>query len=258
MSLTVPYRIDALEAMRRYPETLRYRGDLSLLKRPIVSVVGTRRPSGYTKETLTRLVKALRVRGVCIASGAAMGCDATAHLAAGSDNTIAVLGCGVDLRYPAVNASMIAEIERQGLLLSPFEDGFRATQWSFVLRNEIVVALGEVLIIAQADEKSGSMHSAAYAETMGKPIYVLPQRIGESEGTNRLLAEGKAEAIYDIEAFASRFGRAASEEIVKDEFFYFCQRHPTLDEAVARFGTRVYEAELEGIVGIADGKVYLR
>ncbi len=257
MSLAVPYRIAALEAMRRYPQPLYYRGNLSLLKRPIVSVVGTRRPSGYTKEVLSALVKALRTRGVCIVSGAAMGCDATAHLAAGSDNTIAVLGCGLDLRYPAVNASMIAEIERNGLLLSPFEEGFRATQWSFVQRNEIVVALGEVLVIAQADEKSGSMHSAAYAQAMGKPIFVLPQRIGESDGTNRLLSEGKAEAIYDIEVFASRFGHAVSDDTVKDDFFYFCQSCPSLDEAVARFGARVYEAELEGKICISQGKVYV-
>lgn len=127
-----------------------------------------------------------------------------------------------------------------------------------MVRNELVVALGEILIVTEADLKSGSLRSVAFAQKMGKAVFTIPQRLTESLGTNRLLQEGKAEPIYDIEAFASRFGEAVGRSLPKDDFFYFCQRIPTLDEAIAAFGERVYEAELEGVVSIENGLVRLQ
>jgi DNA processing protein len=184
-----------------------------------------------------------------------MGVDAQAHLGAGASNTIAVVGSGIDRRTPAINASLIESIEREGLVLSRFEPGFRATGWSFVVRNELVVALGEILIIGEAEEESGSMRSAEYALKQGKEIWVLPHRLGESGGTNTLLREGAAKAIYGIEEFAARFGEVPSRPTEIDEFFLFCQKRPTVDEAVARFGHRVYEAELEGRIVVEEGRI---
>jgi DNA processing protein len=250
-------KIPALKQMRRYPEQLSCIGDLELLKRPKVSIVGTRRPSHYTRQYTHEIAKALTKRGVVVVSGAAMGVDAIAHLGAGAANTIAVLPSGIDVRYPAVNRELITEIEKQGLTLSQFEDGFRATSWSFVLRNEIVVALGDLLVVTEADEGSGSMRSVEYALEMGKEIYVLVQPIGESMGTNSLLREGLAKPIYAVEDFASLFGVASSSDIVKDDFYYFCQSRPTLDSTIERFGDRVYEAELEGSIVIENGVVVL-
>jgi len=246
-----------LSSMKKAPESIRYHGDPSLLQRPKVSIVGTRRPSPYTRQMTYELARALSKRGVCIVSGAAMGVDAIAHQGAGADNTIAVMATGIDIRYPAVNRDLIEHIEKQGLTLSQFEPGFRATSWSFVLRNELVVALGEMLIVTEAEEKSGSMRSVEYAKEMGKPIYVLPHRIGESQGTNHLLAEGLAEPIYSIDRFASRFGKAVDDGIPRDDFFYFCQNSPTLDEALEQFGERVYEAELEGMITVENGLIRL-
>ncbi len=258
MSTLFTEHITELESMKKYPKELFYRGDLSLLQRPKVSIVGTRTPSLYTQHFTTELVRALAKRGVCIVSGAAMGVDALAHRAAGADNTIAVLGNGLDIRYPVINSALIASIERSGLLLSQFNDGFRATGWSFVVRNELVVALGEILIVTEADLESGSLRSVEFAQKMGKKIFVLSHRLNESLGTNRLLHEGEAEAIHDIEAFASKFGRAVEEERPKDAFFYFCQKMPTFDQTVEKFGDRVYEAELEGSITIQNGIVMLQ
>ena len=249
--------IPALDAMRTYPEFIYYRGNLPLLDRPKVSIVGTRKPSPYTRQYTYDLAKALSRRGVCVVSGAAMGVDAIAHQGAGVDNTIAVMANGLDIRYPAVNASMIAQIEASGLVLSQFADGQRTANWGFVVRNELVVALGEILIVTEADEKSGSIRSVEYALKMGKEIYVLPQPLNTSRGTNRLLSEGLAKPIYDLEDFAGRFGVAPAASIVRDEFFYFCQKSPTLDEVVMQFGDRVYEAELLGEVRIEQGRVRL-
>jgi DNA processing protein len=260
LGVTMPQldqEITAIKAMKKYPETLSYVGERSLLDRPKVSIVGTRKPSAYTRQYTHEIARALAKRGVVTVSGAAMGVDAMAHLGAGADNTIAVLPSGIDIRYPATNRELIVEIEQRGLLLSQFEEGFRATAWSFVLRNELVVALGDVLVVTEAALNSGSMRSVAYAQQMDKDIYVLTQQIGQSRGTQSLLRSGEAKPIYDVEAFASRFGIESSTQIPKDDFYYFCQQYPTLDNVVEQFGTRVYEAELEGIVSIVDGLVRL-
>ncbi len=257
MSQLLSSPIPALDAMKKYPSELFYKGNLDLLERPKVSIVGTRRPSIYTQNFTYSLAKALAKRGVCIVSGVAMGVDAIAHSGAGADNTIAVVANGLDIRYPVINRELIEAIEQKGLMLSQFNDKFRATGWSFVVRNELVVALGDMLIVTEAELDSGSMRSVEYALKMGKEIFVLPQRLNESLGTNSLLREGKATAIVDVELFASRFGQTASSDIQKDEFFYFCQALPTFDDTVAKFGDRVYEAELEGMVTIHNGIVRL-
>jgi len=257
MTVIIDELIPELQAMKKYPPLLYARGNRALLSRPKVSIVGTRRPSPYTQQFSYTLAKALASRGVCVVSGGAMGVDAISHMGAGAENTIAVLANGLDIRYPLINAKLIEDIENKGLLLSQFKDGFKATSWSFVVRNEVVVALGDILIVTEADLKSGSMRSVEFALKMGKEIWVLPQRLGESDGTNSLLQEGKAKAIYDIEAFASRFGISVNDGIEKDEFFYFCQKSPTLDATIEKFGDRVYEEELEGIITIHNGIVQL-
>jgi DNA processing protein len=102
------------------------------------------------------------------------------------------------------------------------------------------------------------MRSVEFALKMGKEIWVLAHRLDESLGTNQLLLDGRAKVIHDVEVFASRFGQASSSNVLKDDFFYFCQRSPTFDETVKKFGDKVYEAELEGVVTIHNGIVTLR
>ncbi|CAA6807052.1 MAG: Rossmann fold nucleotide-binding protein Smf possibly involved in DNA uptake [uncultured Sulfurovum sp.] len=250
--------IKELESMKKYPKELYSLGDRTLLGRPKVSIVGTRRPSIYTQHQTQNLASALSKRGICLVSGAAMGVDALVHQGAGYHNTIAVVANSLDIRYPAVNRHIIEGIENKGLLLSQFPNTTKAAPWSFVVRNELVVALGNVLIVTEADENSGSMRSVEFALKMDKEIFVLPQRIGESNGTNKLLEEGLAKPIYNIENFANDYGVIPQNEVIeKDEFFYFCQTSPTFDDAVSRFSDRVYEAELEGLIYIENGLVRL-
>ncbi len=246
--------IKALKLMKKAPKELYYIGDLSLLDNRCISIVGTRRPSQYTKDWTYKLSRELSKRGIVIVSGAAMGVDAIAHKGAIDFKTIAVMANGLDIKYPAVNKTLIENIEKKGLVLSFFKEGFRATKWSFVSRNELVVALGECLIVTEADLNSGSLRSVDYALKMNKPIYVLPHRLSESLGTNILLKEGKAKAIYDIEEFANKYGVVSNE---KDEFIIFLESSPTLDEAISKYGTKIYEAELEGIIEIENGVVKL-
>ena len=243
--------------MKKYPKELHVLGNTELLQRTKVSIVGSRKTSKYTRELTHKLASSLSKVGVCVVSGGAMGVDAVAHLGVGSKNTIAVLPCGVDIKYPSVNKNLLTDIEKNGLLMSQFEEGFRATPWSFVVRNELVVALGDVLVVAEAELGSGSMRSIEFALKMGKKIYVFPHRLGESSATNELLKNNKAEVIYDINEFVSKFGEITLNAVVQDDFLAFCSTNPTYDAAVTKFPQRVFEAELSGEIEIRNAKVFV-
>lgn len=243
--------------MKKYPKELYVLGNTELLQRTKVSIVGSRKTSKYTRELTHKLASSLSKVGVCVVSGGAMGVDAVAHLGVGSKNTIAVLPCGVDIKYPSVNKNLLTDIEKNGLLMSQFEEGFRATPWSFVVRNELVVALGDVLVVAEAELGSGSMRSIEFALKMGKKIYVFPHRLGESSATNELLKNNKAEVIYDINEFVSKFGEITLNAVVQDDFLAFCSTNPTYDAAVTKFPQRVFEAELSGEIEIRNAKVFV-
>ncbi|WP_458699536.1 DNA-processing protein DprA [Sulfurospirillum sp. 1307] len=251
--MRVEFKIDELNSMQKYPQKLFYKGNLELLKLPKISVVGTRRPSNYTKKVVAQLCSTLSKRGVCIVSGGAMGVDAIAHK--NSKDTICVLANGIDIRYPKVNTSLFEKIEKDGLLLSQFEEGFRATPWSFVVRNELVIALGEVVIIAEADKNSGSMRSAEFALKMEKEIYVLPHRLDESKGTNQLLKDGLAKAIFDMEEFANKFGDTISNS--KDEVLEYIKENSSFEKVFSKYGNLIYEYELDGKIQIKNGHIYI-
>ncbi len=199
----IDFRIKELEDMNKYPEELFYIGDTNLLQKRKISIVGTRKPNQYTRQQTHNIAKVLSDNGFIIVSGGAMGVDAISHEAAGSSRTIGVAGTGLDIRYPVTNKKLIQEIEQNGLMLSQFPPKTNSRNYHFPLRNELIVALGEVLIVTQSDLKSGTMHSVKFAKAMGKKIYVLPHRLGESEGTNLLLANNEAQAIYDIDNFTA-------------------------------------------------------
>jgi DNA processing protein len=252
---TVPCHIDELEGMANYPKSLYYKGRLELLQRPKISIVGTRRPNPYTRALTHELAKKLSFAGIVIVSGAAAGVDTLAHLGAVASNTIAVLPSGIEVRYPKANTELISSIELHGLTLSQFEPAFEARAWSFVVRNEIVVALGECLIVTEADIGSGSMRSVEYALEMGKQIYVLPHRIRESEGTHQLLAQAKATAIEDMDHFVERISKQTRNTITDTPFLAFCRTSPSYEEVMAKFPSEVYEAELSGIINVRNGRV---
>lgn len=254
---TVTQRIFDLESMQHYPKSLHYKGSLELLLQPRISIVGTRRPNSYTRSIIYELAHKLALVGIVIVSGAAAGVDTLAHQGAGAKNTIAVLPSGIEIRYPKVNSNLITLIEDNGLTLSQFEPTFEARAWSFVVRNEIVVALGECLIVAEADLGSGSMRSVEYALEMGKQIYVLPHRIRESEGTHMLLAQGKAVAIDNIDNFVSHISKKTRNAITDTSFLAFCRTLPTYEEVMNKYPKEIFEAELSGMIDVRNGRVWV-
>lgn len=247
--------IPELKDMKKYPKEIFYIGNLALLKRKKVSIVGSRRPTPYTKQYTHEIAKKLSQNNIVIVSGAAMGVDAIAHSAAGAINTIGVAGNGLDIRYPVINNRLIVDIEQQGLMLSQFQLGTPSTRYNFPIRNELVVALGDILIVTQADINSGTMRSVEFALKMGKEIYVLPHKIGESEGTNNLLQNNQAKAIYDINTFINAICICTNESGVEDDFLLYCKNNPTYDEAMAQYPSEVFEYELGGKIKVENGLV---
>jgi len=218
-----------------------YKGDISLLDKPKIAIVGSRRPTKYSKEITTKLSKLLSKKYV-IVSGGAMGIDAIAHQNAKS--TIMVSPAGLNIIYPKINKSLIENIAKNHLILSEYEEGYKPKPYSFIQRNRIVVGISEFVIIIEADEDSGSIRSAEIALKGNKKIYVIPHRIGESKGTNILASKNQAEVIWDIDEFAKKLGITANTNQILD-----------YNDAFRIYGDKLFEMELNGEIEIRDGKV---
>ncbi len=245
-----------LKNIKTPPKSMYYIGDTSFLDKRLISIVGTRRPNSYTKDMTYKLSHGLSEVGACVVSGGAMGVDAIAHQGA-YPNTISILANSLDFFYPAINEKLLSNIYKNSLALSEYEKDYKARIYSFVQRNRLVVGLSEALIVTQADENSGSMRSVEFALQEGKKIYVLPHRIGESKGTQKLIEEGKAEIIYNISTFISQFGNIIKSNN-KDKFLEYFSSSPSLDDALKKYGSKVYEYELEGKIIIKNLRIYVK
>ena len=188
----------------RYPALLREifdppvllfaRGRTELLASVMLGVVGTRRPTPYGMAAAERLAGDLARAGLTITSGMARGIDTEAHkaaLAAGSD-TVAVLGCGVDVVYPSENRNLSIEIASKGLLLSEFPMGSTAFPQNFPIRNRIISGMSVGLLVVEGAQYSGSAITARLALDQGREVFAVPGNITSkmSWGPNLLIKQG--------------------------------------------------------------------
>lgn len=176
------------------PLVLWARGDTSLMLKPQIAMVGSRAASANALRHARHLASELAENGCVITSGGAKGVDAACHqaaLAAGGD-TIAVLGSGVDVLYPAVNRQLLTNIAERGLLLSEYPLGTQPKPGHFPRRNRLISALAEKLVVIEAGLRSGTLVTAQHALDQGKDIYALPGDIGNpnTEGCHKLIQEG--------------------------------------------------------------------
>lgn len=169
-------------------------GDLSVLARPAVAIVGTRRATPYGERVTDVLAGALGAAGVCVVSGMARGIDAAAHRAtlARGGTTAAVLGTGVDVAYPVGHRSLHATIADRGVVISEFPCGSRAAPASFPRRNRIIAALARLTIVVEAGERSGALITADHALDLGRDVGAVPGPIDSPQhvGSNGLLKNG--------------------------------------------------------------------
>jgi DNA processing protein len=170
-------------------ERLYYRGRLELLNRPIVAVVGTRRPLQYTRQLTRQITSRLSQLGVAVISGGAEGVDREAHLGA-FPNTILVSPSSLDIPYPKSNRELINRIGREGLLLSQYREKFTPRRYTFLNRNRVIISLAQVVIIPEGDIKGGSANSYRWAKELRRPVWTIPHRWEESRLSFKILEEG--------------------------------------------------------------------
>lgn len=183
------------------PINLYLKGDISLLSKRCLAIVGTRNPSNYGKTVTYDFAKKLAKSGLVIVSGLAMGVDKISHeatLEAGG-KTIAVLGAGFNYIYPAMNTNLAREIEKKGLLVSEYAPSIQPQKYTFPARNRIIAGLCEGVLLTEAGEKSGTIYTKEYAVDFNRNVYAVPGNINSvtSVGTNKLIKTCAAACVLD-------------------------------------------------------------
>lgn len=177
------------------PPLLYTRGNIELLNRPMISMVGSRRPTPYGNQIAEKLARDLAERGLVIASGLARGIDASAHKGALNTKTgvtVGVLGCGIDVVYPKENKKLFEQIEQRGAIITEFPMGTFAAPQNFPIRNRIIAGMALGVVVVQGSQYSGSSITARLAMEFGREVYGVPGNTTEpvSFGPNTLIKQG--------------------------------------------------------------------
>lgn len=186
------------------PRELYVTGELPPEGQLAVAIVGARDCSEYGRYVAGELGRLLGRKGIPVISGMARGIDGISQQAAldGGGKSYGVLGCGVDVCYPAKNRSLYEQLGKRGGLISEYPPGTPPSPWNFPPRNRIVSGLADVLVVIEARVKSGTLITVDMALEQGKEVYVVPGRVTDrlSDGCNRLIKEG-AGVLLSPEAF---------------------------------------------------------
>ena len=202
-----------LRELRPAPDPIWIDGDLAVLERACVAVVGTRRMTPYGERVARELAAALARSGAVVVSGLAQGIDCAAHrsaLAAGGAS-VAVLGEGVTSFLANARGRrrvLATELRAHGALVSPYPPIVPAQGWMFAKRNALIAALARAVVVAEAPIGSGALITAADAARLGRPVFAIPGPLGAraSEGTNALIASGAARACLGPDDVARAIG----------------------------------------------------
>ncbi|MDR3721225.1 MAG: DNA-processing protein DprA [Candidatus Acidoferrales bacterium] len=177
------------------PPLLYVRGNIELLNRHMISVVGARRPTPYGNQMAERLSRDLADRGLVISSGLARGIDASAHkgaLSSAAGATIGVLGCGIDVVYPKENKKIFEQIEQRGAIISEFPIGTFPAPQNFPIRNRIIAGMALGVVVVEGAQYSGSLITARLAMEFGREVFGVPGHVTQpsSFGPNQLIKQG--------------------------------------------------------------------
>ena len=162
-----------------------YSGDLTLLRSPCVSIVGTREVSEAGELRARRLARELVSDGVVVVSGLARGVDAAAHTSAldHGGRTVAVIGTPLDKAYPAEHAQLQETIYREHLLLTPFRTGEPVFKGNFPKRNRVMAAVSDATVIIEASDTSGTLHQAAECGKLGRWLFIAKSVVDDPKLT---------------------------------------------------------------------------
>jgi DNA processing protein len=229
----------------------------SLLSASRITLVGTRRSTAYGARVADLFASAFAENAIAVVSGLALGIDGRAHRVSLSSRglSMAVLGCGVDVVYPAAHRQLYAHMRDKGLLMSELPPGTRPTRWTFPHRNRILAALGDATLVVEGSRKSGAMQTARMALDLGRPVFAVPGPItGEtSSGCNWLIYDGAAPAIdpcVTVEEFLLRTRMDRGERDLKCQApFAVGSGHPRDSEEWGRVldGLQCGAASIDGL-----------
>ncbi len=175
-------------------------GQLHLLEKEIIAIVGARNASTNACRFTTKLVNDLGKAGYVISSGLARGIDTQAHKASLTTGTVAVTACGLDVIYPSENEELYIQIKEAGVILSEYPCGTKPQARQFPARNKIISGIAKGTVVVEASLKSGSLITAKYALDQGRDVFAVPGSPLDprSGGGNKLIKEG-AKLVQDAE-----------------------------------------------------------
>ncbi|MGQ9603823.1 MAG: DNA-processing protein DprA [bacterium] len=264
------------------PLALFYKGDFSCMAADSIAIVGSRKPSLGGTKFARKLAYDLAQLGIVVVSGLARGIDTAAHLGAldAGGRTVAVLGSGVDVIYPAENSSLAEEISLNGLILSEQWLGTPPLKHNFPLRNRIISGLCLGTVVIEAGETSGALITANFALEQNREVFAVPcsPLLPQSKGVNMLLKEGatlvesaediireiKFQTISRSQAIQGP-GQQELDEIEEGIFGLLSDVPIHIDEIVraSQFEmqqvlTAVFSLESKGLIRAMPGKFYVR
>ncbi|HKN60565.1 MAG TPA: DNA-processing protein DprA [Candidatus Acidoferrales bacterium] len=227
------------------PPLLYVLGNVELLNRHALAIVGARRPTPYGNQMAERLAKDLAARGLVIASGLARGIDASAHrgaLSSGSGSTIGVLGCGIDVVYPKENKKIFEEIERRGAIITEFPMGTFPAPQNFPIRNRIISGMSLGVVVVEGAQYSGSLITARLAMEFGREVYGVPGNATQpsSFGPNQLIKQG-AKLVTSWEDVVEELPTPVRAELVPVEAASAEERTLLVQEALSPVERPIYE-----------------
>jgi DNA processing protein len=195
------------------PPILFYKGSLDGVHRRGVAIVGSRKPSPPGTKLARSLGRELASRGVPVVSGLARGIDSAAHRGSidGGGGGVAVIGTGIDVPYPPENAELMLDMSETGCVITEQQTGMTAQSFVFPLRNRLISACSQVVVVVEAGGRSGALITAKWALEQGRDVGAVPGFPGDfrSCGTNRLLKQGAfvVESAADILAAVPRLAQ---------------------------------------------------
>ncbi len=213
------------------PGKLFCRGDMSVLNKNCISVVGTRFYSDYGEYVTEKIIRELAILDIAIVSGLARGIDTIAHKTALKYGlkTIAVLGSGLNNIYPPENMALAEKIEKNGALITEYPEDTAPVQMNFPQRNRIISGISIATIVSEAPDKSGALITADFALEQGREIFAIPGDIDRkgSGGVLKLIRKGAAHPVSSGEEII---------EIIKKQPLPFrdCKASPAGEDLTAK------------------------
>ncbi len=268
---------DLLREISDPPQKLFCVGNISLLKNRKIAVVGSRKASPYGKWAAIELSKRISNNGITVVSGLAIGIDSCSHSASVEQigSTIAVLGAGLNCKYPVSNAKLRRIIEEKGLVVTEYEDDIKPTKYTFPRRNRIISGMSEAIVVVEGGVNSGAVITAELAAEQGRVVYAIPGNINSefSMATNKLIRDGATplvffdDILYDL-GIKPKFEAESYDGLSEIEFKIVKilkeEGEVDINELYRRMGNDINKIngiisvlEIKGIIFSTMGKIFL-